>query len=222
MRWLTRPRVALVAALVLVLLGVGVVGRSLAQGPVVLVSAEPTAPGSGEPAVPLGGVVDVAGAPGAAATAAPGPGGPGSVVVHVVGEVLAPGVVTLPAGARVVEAIDAAGGATASADLAALNLARVVADGEQVIVPGPGATGGGATNAAPGASGAAGSVPTTLDLNAADLADLDGLPGIGPVLAQRIVAWRKEHGRFSTVDELGEITGIGPSVLAGLRDLVRV
>ncbi|NLE71005.1 MAG: ComEA family DNA-binding protein, partial [Actinomycetales bacterium] len=118
------------------------------------------------------------------------------------------------------------GGATAEADLAGVNLARVVADGEQVVVPRPGeaaaaavtAAGGGTTGGTGGAGGAAG----PLDLNAADAAALDTLPGIGPVLAERIVAWRAEHGRFTSVEELTEVSGIGPTLLARLRDLVRV
>ncbi len=96
------------------------------------------------------------------------------------------------------------------ADLAGLNLARVLTDGEQVVVPGPG-------DAADGAARAPG-----VDLNRADAAALDALPGIGPVLAERIVSWRSAHGRFSTVDELAEVAGIGPALMAGLRELVRV
>ena len=128
--------------------------------------------------------------------------------MHVVGEVRRPGVVHLPSGSRVTDALDAAGGATAEADLAAVNLARVLADGEQVVVPGP--------QSAEASAGAG------LDLNSADAAALDALPGIGPVLAARIVAWRTEHGRFSTVEELAEVSGIGPALLDGLRGLVRV
>lgn len=158
------------------------------------------------------------------ATATPAPaGGAGSgedeeshvvvhVVVHVAGQVIAPGIVDLPAGSRVHEAIAAAGGASAEADLDAVNLARVLVDGEQVYVPQPGE----AVPVAARGSAAVGLV----DLNAADLADLDALPGIGPVLAQRILDWRSEHGRFTSVEELGEVSGIGPTLLAKIRDLV--
>ena len=153
------------------------------------------------------------------------PGAPAAedVVVHVVGQVAAPGVVTLAAGARVTDAIAAAGGPTAEADLSALNLARELVDGEQVAVPRPGEVLAGASPAEKG--DAAGAPPTpsdVLDLNTADATALDALPGIGPVLAQRIVDWRSEHGRFTSVDELGEVSGIGPSVLEGLRELVGV
>ena len=134
------------------------------------------------------------------------------VVVHVVGEVSEPGVVELPAGARVSEAVEAAGGATREASLGAVNLARVVEDGEQILVPGPAAkTTADAQPADP-----------RLDLNTADAVQLEQLPGIGPVLAERILAWRTEHGRFSSVAELAEVSGIGPSLLARLSELVRV
>ncbi|WP_255371762.1 ComEA family DNA-binding protein [Cellulosimicrobium sp. CUA-896] len=144
------------------------------------------------------------------------------------GRVAAPGLVTVVDGARVADALAAAGGTLPDADLAALNIARTVVDGEQIVVPLPGeqvpqpgvaGTGTVAGGATAGGAGAAGGV---VDLNAADATALDTLPGIGPVLAERIVAWRTEHGRFTSVDELGEVSGIGPSVLADLRDLVRV
>lgn len=143
------------------------------------------------------------------------------VVVHVVGEVAAPGVVLLEPGARAADAVAAAGGPTASADLTAINLARVLVDGEQVVVPAPGDAS--TTGAAPGASGGTGAAGSgRVDLNQADAAAFDTLPGIGPVLAERIVAWRDEHGRFTAVEELTEVTGIGPALLAGVRDLVQV
>jgi competence protein ComEA len=135
-----------------------------------------------------------------------------SVVVDVAGKVAAPGVVTLPVGSRVIDAVRAAGGALPGVDLSSLNLARVLVDGEQVAVGVP---------PAPEPQGV-GSDPGPLDLNAATADDLDGLPGIGPVLADRIVAWRDEHGRFSSVDELLEVPGIGPSILADIGPLVRV
>lgn len=152
------------------------------------------------------------------------------VVVHVVGQVLRPGLVRLRSGARVADAIAAAGGARPGADLTAVNLARPVLDGEQVHVPRPGETppapagtagpGPSGSSAGGGSAGAAGAPP--LDLNTADAAALDTLPGVGPVLAQRILDWRAEHGRFSSVDELGEVSGIGDKLLAQLRDRVRV
>ena len=155
---------------------------------------------------------------------------PGTVgrllVVHVVGEVGAPGVVRVPEGSRVVDVIRAAGGALASADLERVNLARAVVDGEQVHIPAPGeqiltgANGAGAGAGAPAASG--GSAPALVNLNSADLAQLDTLPGVGPVLAQRILDWRAQHGRFTSVDELGEVSGIGDTLLAQLTPKVSV
>lgn len=170
---------------------------------------------------------DAGGVDGATTSAAPA-SRPARVVVHVAGHVLEPGVVELDAGSRVFQAIAEAGGASPEADLSAVNLARVLVDGEQVYVPAPGeptpgvagSPGGAASGGAPSGSGSAASGP--VDLNTASLADLDGLPGIGPVLAGRILAWRQEHGRFTLVDELGEVEGIGPTLLERLRDLVTV
>jgi competence protein ComEA len=164
---------------------------------------------------------------GAAATAAvPSSSPAATVLVHVVGEVRRPGVVRLPEGARVEQALDAAGGATAKADLVRVNLARPVVDGEQIVVPKPGEPITGAPGAASGGSGSpatTGAAPhQPVDLNSASLAELDALPGVGPVLAQRILDWRSKNGRFSTVDELGEVSGIGDKVLEKLRPLVRV
>lgn len=132
------------------------------------------------------------------------------VVVHVVGAVRQPGVVRLALGARVSDAIDAAGGGTPDAGLAGVNLARVLADGEQLVVPVLGAT-------VPAAA------PTDglLDLNTADAAALEELPGVGPVLAGRIVQRRTERP-FTSVDELDEVSGIGPALLADLLPRVRV
>jgi competence protein ComEA len=146
--------------------------------------------------------------------------------VHVVGQVNRPGLVRLPAGSRVADAIEAAGGARRGADLAALNLARLVVDGEQVHVPKPGeapaAGGTGVPGAAGGVSagGAGGAGGPLVSLNTADVAALDTLPGVGPVLAQRIVDWRTEHGRFTSVDELGEVSGIGDKLMSQLRPKV--
>jgi competence protein ComEA len=145
------------------------------------------------------------------------------VVVHVVGRVRHPGVRRLPAGSRVADAVQAAGGVTGRADLSLLNLARVLVDGEQVRVPavgeqvGPVASAGGGAAGGAGPGGAAGA---PVPLNTADLAALDTLPGVGPVLAQRILDWRTAHGRFTSVDELGEVSGIGEKLLAQLSPRV--
>jgi competence protein ComEA len=150
------------------------------------------------------------------ATTAPTPTAP--VVVHVVGAVRRPGVVTLPAGARVADAVRAAGGMRKGGRLGATNLARPLVDGERVEI-------GGAADGGPAAGdAAAGALPgpaAPLDLNNATAAQLDLLPGVGPVTAAKILAWRSEHGRFSTVDELAEVPGIGPKTLEQLRPLVR-
>ena len=153
----------------------------------------------------------------------------GVLLVHVVGQVGRPGVVRLPPGARVLDAVQAAGGATSAADLSHINLARPVADGEQIVVPKPGESipvgvapaGAGAGSAGQGSSGI-GPAGSLIDLNTADLSALDSLPGVGAVLAQRILDWRTQHGRFSSVDELGEVTGIGDKLLAQIGPKVKV
>lgn len=167
----------------------------------------------------------------ASAGAAGLPTAAGVLFVHIVGQVRRPGVVRLPPGARVLDAIQAAGGATSSADLNRLNLARPVADGEQIVVPKPGelipvggepGAGGAGSRALGQASSGSGSVGGLIDLNTADTSALDSLPGVGPVLAQRILDWRAQHGRFTSVDELGEVTGIGDKLLAQIGPKVRV
>ena len=142
-----------------------------------------------------------------------------SVLVHVLGAVAKPGLVELGAGARVVDAVAAAGGFTADADPAGVNLARPLVDGEQLAVPvlgqvPPAAAGGGASS--PGASPADGLV----HLNSAGLAELDTLLRIGPALAQRILDWRDANGPFTSVDQLLDVAGIGDAVFAGLAPLV--
>ena len=162
--------------------------------------------------------------------------GNGPVVVSVVGLVHKPGLVTVAAGARIADALTAAGGALEGADLIGLNMARRVTDGEQIVVgivavPGePAAMGSsvssGSATAAPadgpvtdGKSSAPGGL---VDLNAATVQELDTLPGIGPVTAAAIVAWRDANGRFTSIDQLGDVDGIGPARLEKLRDLIKV
>ena len=160
----------------------------------------------------------VAAAPGVAGSAGPATA-TAPLVVAVTGRVRRPGVVTLRSGARVIDALRAAGGPLPGADLALLNLARKLADGELVVVGVPGA---GDPAAPPAAHDAGGGPQAPLDLNTATLAQLDTLPGVGPVLAQRILDWRTEHARFTTVDQLADVPGIGESRLSQLRDRVRV
>jgi competence protein ComEA len=142
-----------------------------------------------------------------------------TVVVSVVGQVVRPGLVTLPAGARVADAVAAAGGLVPGADPASVNLAAVVSDGQQVAVGVPGATGG-SPAAAGGAAAATGQGP--VNLNTATVAELDALPGIGPVLAQRIVDYRSQQGRFTSVDQLDDVPGIGPTLYSRLAGSVSV
>ncbi|WP_323987678.1 ComEA family DNA-binding protein [Microbacterium plantarum] len=145
--------------------------------------------------------------------------GAAAVYVHVHGAVVSPGLYRLDADARVVDAVAAAGGFSDTADPAGVNLARTVTDGEQLFVPEPGqappeSAGGGA----PGGAGTDGLV----DLNTADAAALDTLPRVGPALAERIIAWREENGRFTSVEDLLAVSGIGEKMLEALRDRVRV
>jgi competence protein ComEA len=172
------------------------------------------------------------------ASPTPGPTPPnaaGPVVVSVVGLVHKPGLVTLAPGARIADALTAAGGALDGADLIGLNMARRVTDGEQIIVgiaanPGQPAAMGSSVNSAPATAAQADGPPTggkpsapdgLVDLNAATVEELDALPGIGPVTAAAIIAWRDANGRFTSVDQLGDVDGIGPVRLEKLRDLVR-
>jgi competence protein ComEA len=143
------------------------------------------------------------------------------VVVHVVGAVHRPGLYRLAEGSRVDDAIRRAGGAKPKAALVLVNLAAPVADGQQVVVPARGAA---ATSAAPGASASTGGGAATpagrVHLNTATLEQLDALPGIGPVTAQKILDYRERKGAFSSVEELDAVPGIGPTRLAELKELV--
>jgi len=140
------------------------------------------------------------------------------VVVHVVGAVRRPGLYRLGEGARVADAVARAGGATRGAQLAGLNLAAPLVDGTQVLVPdGSAEAAGGGAGAGPAGLGAAAPKPS---LSSATLEELDALPGVGPVTAQRIVDFRTEHGPFRSVDDLDAVPGIGPTRIEQLRDLV--
>ena len=183
--------VALVAVSVTV--GIGLLMRAPVEPETVPTSPRPSASGSGISA--------------------------GSVYVHVLGEVAHPGLYVLDDGARVAEALAAAGGTLPTADLSAVNLARIAADGEQILVP---AVGAAPPGAAPGSAASGGAAGGLIDLNTADSAALETLPRIGPALAQRIIDWRTSNGRFTSVDDLLGVPGIGEKMLAGIRDLVRV
>jgi competence protein ComEA len=143
---------------------------------------------------------------------------PTMIVVSVAGAVNEPGIVELEAGARVADAIEAAGGMTEGADPGFLNLARVVADGDLVAVPDASASGA-AVPAPAGESGAAGT-GGLVNINVASAEELDALKGIGPVLAERIIEYREANGSFQSLDELSEVSGIGSALLEQLRDQV--
>jgi competence protein ComEA len=151
-----------------------------------------------------------------------GPSDGGRVVVDVSGAVRRPGVYRLRAGARVADALRRAGGATGRADLTQINRAAKLEDGRQVLVPVRTPAGAATAPAPDGSSPAAGTSGPPLNLNTATLEQLEGLDGIGPAMAQRILDYRKAHGGFGSVEELGEVPGIGDKRLAALRDKVRV
>ena len=153
----------------------------------------------------------------------PSPSASELVVVDVDGAVRRPGVVELPRGSRVVDAIKAADGVLPRGDTGSLNLAQVLLDGEQVVVPSLGDAAAPAGPAA-GASPAPGVAPTTamVSLNTATEVELETLPGIGPVLAAGIVEWRTQNGGFTSIDQLQDVSGIGPSTFADLAPLVRL
>ena len=192
-------RAGIVGLLLLALIGSGVAASMLVR--------------SRPHPVPLVATVD---APGAGAPDGQG----GEVVVDVTGRVAAPGVRRLPPGSRVVDALEAAGGVLPDTDTAGLNLARPLRDGEQVLVGvAPVAGSAPVAGAAGSPQGPAGGL---VDLNTAQERDLDGLPGVGPVTAGRILAWRESKGPFRSVDQLREVDGIGEATFARLRELVTV
>ncbi len=188
--------------------------RSVPVGVGALPVQSPASPASPASAAVVSPSAPAAGAPVPSASAV------GVVVVDVAGRVRSPGVVRLPAGSRVVDALAAAGGVRGGVDVSGLNLARVLSDGEQVLV----GVEGGAPSAGQLPGGPAGVDPggAVLDLNAATFDQLDTLPGVGPVLAQRIIDWRNAHGRFSAIEELQEVSGIGEARFADLATRVRV
>jgi competence protein ComEA len=140
------------------------------------------------------------------------------VIVDVAGWVRTPGVYEFSSGDRIVDAIARAGGARRGADLAALNLAAPLVDGTQILVPREGE----APPAGVGAVATGGAAGGLVNINTASATELEALPGIGEVLAATIVAYRDEHGPFASVDQLEDVSGIGPSTLEELRDLVTI
>lgn len=192
-----RVRAALGGVVVLALLGLGsaVVASVLTPGGQTIEVTAPVDEGSSSGASPV--PADV-------------------VVLHVHGAVGEPGIVELPLGSRVVDAIAAARGPADDADLGAVNLARVVVDGEQLYVPRLGEA------PPPTVSGSGPDAQGRVNINTADAAALETLAGVGPALAARIIAWREQNGPFRSVDELTAVSGIGPKTLDGMRDQVTV
>ncbi len=175
------------------------------------------------PAVALSPVA--AGAP----SSAPAPSAaPTTLVVSVAGRVRNPGLVTVAPGARVADALAGAGGALPGTDLVALNLAQPLTDGQQIlvgIVPPPGGapvSGGTSAGSTAGPAAGSSSTPGLVNLNTASAAELEDLPGVGPVMAKAILDWRTKNGSFRSVDQLSEVSGIGPARLAQLTPLVAV
>ena len=231
------PRAAMVLGAVRLALARGVALRTVLSAPESRSGGGGTAtatagagarPSTGEE--PAGGrATDAAAMPSADPEPVPaGPGGTGELLVHVIGAVHSPGVVRLPTGARVVDAIDAAGGAREDAQTEQLNLARLVDDGEQVRVPVVGesvdpagpveaipSTGTGAGAATPAGGGTSGA--GLVNVNTASASELEKLPGIGPALAERIVSHRQSNGPFESLDDLTDVPGIGRAKLEALR-----
>ena len=212
-----RPHVIIVAAIVV--LGILLAGWAVLRARPVAVAVTPPTAG-----------------PTASASSAPGDPAPSAntaeLFVHVLGAVKKPGVVKLATGSRVQDALQKAGGLTGKADPGELNLAQPVSDGQQIVVGTKGkpngevrdGTSGGGSSGTTGSSGSSGGAagPQPVNLNTATQAQLEELPGVGPVMAGKIIAWRTENGRFSRVEELQEISGVGPKTYAKLAPLCRV
>ncbi len=196
-----RVRVGVGAALILVLVGLGCAvfitaitphGSSSVVAPSALASASPSSNG-------LPGSNGLSGA---------------VIYVHILGQVNDPGLYALHDGDRAVDVVAAAGGLTPSADPAALNLARFLSDGEQIIVPAVG------QSAAASGAGGGTAIPGKVNINTADEPTLETLPRVGPAMAARILAWRAANGRFTAVEDLMSVSGIGEKTFEGLKDLV--
>lgn len=204
----SRVRVGLGAAVVLVLVGIGitVLVASLGAGSghrEYLADPLPSMSVGADPETSRGHSVESASA---------------EIYVHVLGAVNRPGLYSFRDGARAIDAVATAGGYTDDADRRALNLARFLADGEQIFVPTQAETASG-TSSGSAVSPANGG---KINLNSADQAALETLPRVGPSLAARIIAWREKNGRFSSVEDLMSVSGIGDKTFAGLKDLVTV
>ena len=216
-RWRVAAGAVVVLLLVLAAVAVAVTAASSRSGASEVVTADPSA-------LPLDeGPSGVASGPAGQAASASG-----AVFVHVLGQVVVPGLYEVPAGSRLVDVVAAAGGFTPEADQGGVNLARTVTDGEQVRVPAvgeapPAAPAPGTGGVAAGGGGAAAAGPaagSVVHLGAATAAELETLPGVGPATSAAILTWRDEHGGFRSVDDLLEVPGIGEKTLEKLRPLV--
>lgn len=226
-RWFGPARLVATATSVVV---VGLVGFWLVRAPVP--AAEATLPMAGATSLPTVTLPPPTTDPSSSSGSAPATSAPTdtTIVVHVAGAVADPGVYELDGGARVDEAIGSAGGASPDADLDAVNLAQVLADGQRLFVPVVGTVDHSTTPvlSPPGGTVGVGSEPADatpvgpIDVNRADAAELERLPGVGPATAAAIVDDRERNGPFVTVDDLERVPGVGPAKLAALRDLVTV
>jgi competence protein ComEA len=180
------------------------------------VTGAATAPADGSPAPASPSASHPLGSPTSSSSAG------AEIVVDVVGRVRDPGIAVLPAGSRVVDAVRAAGGMKPGVDRDTVNLARPLNDGEQVLVGVAGGSGAGPPVVTSPSAGVGGAPATLVNLNTADQATLETLPGVGPVTAQAILQWRAEHGGFTAVDELLEVSGIGDATLAEIAPHVTV
>jgi competence protein ComEA len=206
--------VGLAVVVIALLAGVGLwYTRSLPR-PIDVATSAGTAPA---PVAAGGSVAPLATA--ASASASPSPSA--IVIVDVTGAVRRPGVFEFQPGDRVIDAVERAGGALDKADLTLLNLAAPLTDGQQILVPKKGAASA-SMPAAPGVPGATGGAGGLVNINTADEATLETLNGVGPVLAAAIIQYRTEHGPFASVDQLDEVSGIGPATLEDLRSQVTV
>ena len=210
--------VGLVAVVILLLAGVGLwYSRSLPRPIDVATTATSTAPFASSPAAPASGVAlsSTSASPSVSATAA-------VLIVDVTGAVRKPGVFDFVAGDRVIDAVERAGGALENADLTLLNLAAPLTDGQQILVPKKGATVSGVPPVGTGTIPGTGTTGALVNINTADEATLETLNGVGPVLAAAIIQYRTDHGPFASVDQLDEVSGIGPATLEDLRAQVTV
>ncbi|MEO9223277.1 MAG: ComEA family DNA-binding protein [Mycobacteriaceae bacterium] len=188
------------------------------------------------PSLPAMSLAPLAGAPAGGGPPSSTVAAPTTLVISVAGKVHTPGLVTVPSGARVADALAAAGGAVPGTDLLTLNLAQPVSDGQQIVVgvaPGTTSISGGPANAAAAPESATGNgaggkgvsgrgAGSKVNLNSASATELEALPGVGPVMAKAIIDHRTKSGPFRSVDQLSDVSGIGPARLAQLRDLVTV